>query len=182
MTNIAATKKKRTTVILLVMVAAMFGFGFALVPLYDLLCELTGINGKVELVPYEAENVEVDEERSVSIQFIAMNNSGMPWKFKPNHSSIKVNPGASTSTSFFAHNPTQNFMVGQAVPSISPSSAAKYFHKIECFCFNQQELASGSQADLGLQFFVDKELPKNIHTITLTYTLFDVTQKVASSN
>lgn len=181
MPETAATKEKRTTVILLVLVVAMFGFGFALVPLYDLLCEITGINGKVELVAYDEESSEIDQERVVSIQFVAMNNSDMPWNFKPNHNSIKVNPGASTTTSFYARNPTQNLMVGQAVPSVSPSSAAKYFHKIECFCFKQQELKSNAEAEMGLTFFIDKELPKNIHTVTLTYTLFDVTHTIASN-
>jgi len=175
---------KKTTRYLMVLVAAMFGFGFLLVPLYDVICELAGINGKVKLVAYEDHTEEVVTDRTVNIQFISINNDGMPWGFKPNHTSIKAHPGQAYDTTFHASNPADYKMTAQAIPSISPGYAARYFHKIECFCFNQQELEAGASEDMGLRFVVDKDIPEGIPTITVTYTLFDVTdnQKIASTN
>jgi cytochrome c oxidase assembly protein subunit 11 len=94
---------------------------------------------------------------------------------------MKVNPGAANNTVFYARNPLAKDMVAQAIPSISPSRAAEYFHKTECFCFNQQPLAAGEQADMALQFIIDQDLPRDIHTITLSYTIFDVTAMAAAN-
>lgn len=169
---------------LILLVVAMFGFGFLLVPLYDVICDLAGINGKVDLVAYEMNEDIVVTNRSINIQFVALNNNEMPWTFKPKHTSIKVHPGKDYSTVFYASNPTSHNMTAQAVPSITPGYAAKYFHKIECFCFKQQELEAGTAEEMGLRFVIDAEIPESIHTITLTYTLFDVTENksVASIN
>ncbi|MBV1882585.1 MAG: cytochrome c oxidase assembly protein [Pseudomonadales bacterium] len=174
----------KTIPYLIVLVVAMFGFGFLLVPLYDVLCDLAGINGKVDLVAYEKDSDVIVSDRTVNIQFISLNNNGMPWIFKPMHTSVKAHPGQDYNTSFYASNPTEKAMTAQAVPSITPGYAAKYFHKIECFCFDQQELEAGKEEEMGLRFVVDAEIPDSIHTITLTYTLFDVTadESVASLN
>ncbi len=164
------------------MVLAMFGFGFALVPIYEVFCEVTGLNGKTSKDAYTVVASEIDKSRIINIQLFAMNNDKMNWAFKPNENVIKVNPGESRATAFYAKNPASNVMTAQAVPSISPARAAEYFHKIECFCFNQQVLQAGEEAQMGLKFVVDKNLPEDIQTITLTYTLFDVTDdKVAST-
>ena len=166
---------------LCLLTVGMFGFAFALVPLYDVFCEITGLNGKTQSKPYQAVAAAVDESREVKVQFIATNNDGMTWQFGPSDSVIRVHPGAITETTFVATNPTGEFMTGQAIPSVSPLKAAEYFHKTECFCFNSQQLAGGETVDMPLKFIVDQDLPKDVKTITLSYTLFDVTQRVAAN-
>ena len=171
-----------TSIKLVVLAVFMFAFVFVvMVPLYNVLCDVLGINGKTSGQAYTAVEVQVDESRTVSIQFIATNNDGMPWEFAPTRTMMKVHPGAVNDTVFFARNPMPNAMVGQAIPSISPARAAEYFHKTECFCFNQQPLDGGAEAELPLQFIVDQDLPRDIGTITLSYTIFDVTDMVSGS-
>jgi cytochrome c oxidase assembly protein subunit 11 len=169
---------------LFVVVVGMFGFGFALVPLYDVFCEVTGLNGKTDTKAYEAVDVKIDTSRLITVQFVATNNDKMNWEFKPEVNTIKVHPGELASTTFFAKNPSNFRMVAQAIPSVSPGRAAEFFHKTECFCFNQQVLMANESVDMPLRFIVDQDLPKNVHTITLAYTLFDVTEreKIASVN
>jgi cytochrome c oxidase assembly protein subunit 11 len=166
------------TVIKLVTVAvAMFAFVFVvMVPLYDVLCDALGINGKTAGEAYTSVQAGVDESREITIQFVATNNDGMPWDFGPAVNVMKVNPGAVNDTVFHARNPLPEAMVAQAIPSVSPSRAAAYFHKTECFCFNQQPLDGRSSAEMPLQFIVDRDLPRDIKTITLSYTIFDVTE------
>jgi cytochrome c oxidase assembly protein subunit 11 len=165
------------TVIKLVAVAVvMFAFVFVvMVPLYNVLCDALGINGKTDGQAYTAAHAGVDESRTVTIQFVATNNAGMPWEFGPANKMMKVHPGAVNDTVFLARNPLPNAMVAQAIPSISPSRAVQYFHKTECFCFRQQPLAGETSTELPLQFIVDQDLPRDIGTITLSYTIFDVT-------
>ena len=171
-----------TSIKLVAVAVFMFAFVFVvMVPLYNVLCDVLGINGKTSGQAYTAVEVQVDESRTVSIQFIATNNDGMPWDFAPTRTMMKVHPGAVNDTVFFARNPMPNAMVGQAIPSISPGRAAEYFHKTECFCFNQQPLDGGAEAELPLQFIVDQDLPRDIGTITLSYTIFDVTDMVSGS-
>lgn len=158
-------------------VVGMFGFGFALVPIYDVFCEVTGLNGKTASSAYEAEEVRIDTSRVVTVQFVASNNDGMPWAFKPDVREIEVHPGEATSTEFFVRNPRANTMIAQAVPSVVPFKAAAYFHKTECFCFSQQRLEGGQEMMMPLRFIVDVDLPKEVSIITLAYTLFDVTDK-----
>lgn len=172
---------RRTTYKMLLLALAMFAFCFwVLPPLYDLFCEVTGINGKTSSTPYVAVDTEVDTSRTVRVKFIATKNASMPWGFAPETFAIDVHPGEAVITNFIAENPTATFMAGQAVPSMAPKNATDYFHKTECFCFNQQILAPGEKAKLGLHFIVDQDLPKAVKTITLSYTLFDVTE--ASKN
>jgi cytochrome c oxidase assembly protein subunit 11 len=154
----------------------MFAFVFVvMVPLYNVLCDALGINGKPSGQAYTAVQAQVDESRTVTIQFVATNNDGMPWEFAPTKTVMKVHPGAVNDTVFFARNPRPDAMIAQAIPSISPARAAEYFHKTECFCFNQQPLDGESSAEMPLQFIVDQDLPRDIGTITLSYTIFDVT-------
>lgn len=168
---------RRTSLKMVTLAIGMFAFCFwVLPPLYDLFCEVTGINGKTSSTPYVAVSNEIDTSRTVRVKFIATKNAEMPWGFAPETFSIDVHPGESIVTSFLAQNPTANYMAGQAVPSMAPKNATDYFHKTECFCFNQQILAPGEEAKLGLQFIVDQDLPKGVKTITLSYTLFDVTE------
>lgn len=154
-------------------VAGMFAFGFALVPLYDVFCDITGINGKTNGRYESTEGSVADMERSVKVQFLAQNGPGMPWVFRPVARSIEVHPGEATTVNFYAENPTGQDMVGQAVPSLSPSEGTLYFHKTECFCFNQQPLAAGQSTEMPLVFIVDPDLPDHITKLTLSYTLYD---------
>ncbi|MEH6589316.1 MAG: cytochrome c oxidase assembly protein [Halioglobus sp.] len=171
------------TVTKLVMVAVlMFAFVFVvMVPLYNVLCDVLGINGKTSGQVYTATEIRVDTSREVTVQFVATNNEGMPWEFGPSVTAMRINPGAVNDTVFFARNPLAQPMVAQAVPSISPARAAEYFHKTECFCFNQQPLDGKSSAEMPLQFIVDQDLPRDIKTITLSYTIFDVTDTAKAS-
>ena len=155
-------------------VVVMAAFTFALVPLYDVFCDWTGLNGKPAAEAASYQGVSVDEQRLVTVEFIASKGGDMPWQFRPLVSQVQVHPGALTQVSFAVVNPTSRAMVGQAVPSVAPGQAAAYLHKTECFCFNQQPLAAGERQQLGLLFYVDPELPAGIHTLTLSYTLFDI--------
>jgi cytochrome c oxidase assembly protein subunit 11 len=155
----------------------MFAFVFVvMVPLYNVLCDALGINGKTDGQAYTAVQAGVDESRTVTVQFLASNNAGMPWEFAPTATMMKVHPGAVNDTVFFAHNTQPQAMIAQAIPSISPARAAQYFHKTECFCFRQQPLEGKTSAELPLQFIVDQDLPRDIGTITLSYTIFDITK------
>jgi cytochrome c oxidase assembly protein subunit 11 len=169
-----------TTVKLAVVSVGMFAFVFVvMVPLYDVLCDALGINGKTDGSQYQAVDIVVDETRDITIQFVATNNEGMPWEFGPSVTAMSVHPGAVNDTVFYARNPLPRDMVAQTIPSISPSRAAAYFHKTECFCFNQQPLAGNAQAEMPLQFIIDQDLPADIKTITLSYTIFDITEAMA---
>jgi cytochrome c oxidase assembly protein subunit 11 len=163
-------------------VVAMFGFGFAMVPLYDVFCEWTGLNGKTGgRVAYEVATAEVDVERTVVVQFAATNNGAMSWEFHPMQNQIEVHPGELNEVKFFARNPTAARVIGQAVPSVSPSEGADFLRKTECFCFTQQTLEAGESIEMPVRFFVDKALPAGVHKLTLSYTLFDVTQNFAEA-
>ncbi|MFT6791021.1 MAG: cytochrome c oxidase assembly protein subunit 11 [Cellvibrionaceae bacterium] len=166
-----------------VLAIAMFGFAvFVMPPLYNLFCEVTGLNGKTD-GPYSSISEQsVDDSRYIKIQFLAANNENMPWEFRPTVNTLRVHPGEPTMIQYFARNTTGKNMTAQAVPSVVPFKAAQYFHKTECFCFNQQPLDAGQSAELGLSFIVDQDLPKQFKTITLSYTLFDVTEKAEEAN
>jgi cytochrome c oxidase assembly protein subunit 11 len=126
------------------------------------------------------ENEGVDTSRTVKVQFITRMAKGIPWKFEPVINEILVHPGEVKFVNFYAKNKSQRDIVGQAVPSVSPGLAAGYFQKIECFCFTQQPLKAGEEVEMGLQFYVDIDLPSEINTLTLSYTLYDISEKVDS--
>jgi cytochrome c oxidase assembly protein subunit 11 len=174
-------KSHKTLLWITALPMAMFAFGFALVPIYDVFCRITGLNGKVNTAPLQAGVTETSTDserqaREIRVQFVTQNNQGMPWEFGPvDQRELEVMTGSNTKALFRVTNSTDHFMKGQAIPSVTPSEAARYFHKIQCFCFNRQELNAGESLDMGVVFTVDKDLPEHIHTITLAYTLFDVT-------
>lgn len=161
-------------------VAGMFAFGFALVPLYDVFCDITGINGKTNDRYESTELLTTDMSRTVKVQFLSQNGPGMPWVFRPVERSVEVHPGEAITVNFYAENPTDRDMVGQAVPSLSPSEGTPYFHKTECFCFNQQPLAAGQNTEMPLVFIVDPDLPDYITKLTLSYTLYDQSELQAA--
>ena len=165
---------------LLLIVFGMFGFGFALVPLYDVFCDITGLNGKTNETAVAYVEDGVDTSRTITVQFISRTAQGIPWQFEPMEREIKVHPGEVKFVKFYAKNESTRDIIGQAVPSVSPGLGAAYFQKIECFCFTQQPLKAGEEVEMGLQFYVDLDLPEDISTLTLSYTLYDVTGKVDS--
>ncbi|HEX8593526.1 MAG TPA: cytochrome c oxidase assembly protein [Pseudomonas sp.] len=160
---------------LLLIVVAMFAFGFALVPLYSVMCKAFGINGKTGDA-YEGSQI-IDQSRQVRVQFLSTNAVDMVWGFYPKADQLEVYPGAVNEMLFIAQNPTDKPMTAQAVPSISPGSAAVYFHKTECFCFTQQVLQPGQRIEMPVRFIVDRDLPKDVRHLTLAYTLFDITAR-----
>jgi len=167
---------------LLLIVFGMFGFGFALVPLYDVFCDITGLNGKTNEVAVEYTADGIDTSRTIKVQFITRTAKGIPWQFEPVINEIEVHPGEVKFVKFYAKNESKRDIVGQAVPSVSPGVAAEYFQKIECFCFTQQPLKSNEEVEMGLQFYVDLDLPKEVTTLTLSYTLYDITGSTDSSS
>ncbi len=161
---------------ILLLVAGMFCFAFALVPLYDVFCKVTGINGKTnkEAAVYTA--TDIDETRTISIDFITRTNSGMPWEFTAQTKKIDVHPGQLNEVAFYVKNPTGRDIIAQAVPSVSPGIASLYLNKTECFCFRHQPLKAGEEALMPMIFYVDPQLPEDITFFTLQYTLYDITE------
>jgi cytochrome c oxidase assembly protein subunit 11 len=160
---------------LLVVALGMFGFGFALVPFYEKICEVAGLRtlwqpGQVEAA---AANTQVDLTRKVTVEFDS-NVHMLPWTFKPRASSVEIHPGELTQMVYEVRNTLDEPVTGQAVPSYGPRQAAQYFRKLECFCFTQQTLAAGEVRQMPVVFVIDPDLPKDVNTITLSYTFFRV--------
>ena len=164
---------------LLLVVFGMFGFGFAMVPLYNAICDVTGLNGKTS-GKYVGAAMTANTDRVVKIQFLTNNNANMPWEFRASKGAMEVHPGELNAADFYARNPTARTITAQAIPSVTPYYAAKYLHKTECFCFDQQQLASGESIEMPVRFIIDSEIPDDVKTITLSYTLFDITEQLDS--
>jgi cytochrome c oxidase assembly protein subunit 11 len=162
-----------------VVVLGMFAFGYALVPLYKAICEMTGINIlalSVKQIPgassSQAANTQVDKTRSITVEFDA--NSRGPWHFKPAMRSLQVHPGELTTVMYEFQNVQNRTMSAQAIPSYAPRQSAAHFNKLECFCFNQYTLEPGEKKEWPVAFVIDTKLPKDVTTITLSYTFFEV--------
>ena len=156
---------------LLVVAVVMFGFGFALVPIYQKICQTAGIYDLDG--PDVVRNTQVDEERLITIEFDG-NTRGLPWDFRPLQRSVKVHPGQLVQVMFEAHNTAGAPVVGQAIASYGPQVAGEYVKKIECFCFKRQELKPNETRQMPLQFVVDARLPKDVSVITFSYTFFEI--------
>lgn len=159
----------------LMLAVAMFGFGYLMVPIYDIICEVTGLNGKTGRVSIAEANLgasAVDEDRLVTVEFVASINQGGSWLFEPKVREMQVKPGELYSASYFAENLANEKVVAQATPSVTPQSAAKYFNKTECFCFTRQEFEPNGSKDMPLTFIIDPDLPINVDRVTLSYTFF----------
>ena len=154
-------------------VAAMFAFGFALVPLYDVLCKLTGLNGRTAAAPAVVAAAP-DVSRIVRVEFVAAVARGAPWEFAPAVSHLDVHPGQLYEAQFHARNLTAAPHVAQAVPTVAPSGAAQFLEKTQCFCFTEQAFAGSEARDLTVVFTIAPELPERIGTLSLAYTLFAV--------
>ena len=163
---------------LIAMTVGMFAFGYVLVPLYDLFCEVTGLNGKTRNQAAEiSSSSAVDDTRTVTVQFLANLNVSAPWEFAPSVVKMRVHPGQLYQTSYSARNLTGESQVAQAIPSVSPGEAAAYMQKVECFCFNRQDFEPGEVRDMPLVFRLDPALPADISTVTLSYTFFRISDQ-----
>ena len=162
---------------LVLMAAGSFAFGFALVPLYDVLCEVTGIGTRGQLSRAAApEPSAPDLTRVVVVEFTASVPDSGRWDFAPIVSSMEVHPGRLYEAHYSAHNLADQDVTGQAVPSIAPLRASRYFRKTECFCFTPQRFARDERRDLRVRFIVDRDLPPGIDRLTLSYAFYDVTR------
>lgn len=163
---------------LLVVAVVMLGFGYALGPLYNAICEMTGINvlafGERGLSTEKSDikNTQIDKTRSITVEFDA--NSRGPWEFKPAQRTMQVHPGELTTVMYEFQNVQNRRMTAQAIPSYAPMEAAAHFNKLECFCFNQYTLAPGEKKAWPVAFVIDSKLSRDVKTITLSYTFFEV--------
>jgi cytochrome c oxidase assembly protein subunit 11 len=173
--TVATAANQRLLKKLLVVALGMFAFGYALVPFYETICEVSGLRSLWQPGQQEtfAANTQVDLARVVTVEFDA-NVHTLPWRFKPLQSSVRVHPGEMTQVMYEVSNTRVEPVTGQAVPSYGPQVAARYFRKLECFCFKQQTLAAGEVRQMPVVFVIDPDLPKDIGTITLSYTFFQV--------
>jgi len=166
----------RTVGMLTAMAVAMFGFGYLLVPLYDKFCEITGIGGRTgEAVTVDVEqalSAEPDLSRLITVHFDATVNSSLPWRFEPTERKMEVHPGMLYETTYVAYNRSDEPVVAQAVPSVSPGQASLYFNKTECFCFTEQLLGPGESRDMPVRFIVDPNLPRGTSLVTLSYIIY----------
>jgi cytochrome c oxidase assembly protein subunit 11 len=174
-------KGRKHAIALLALAAGMFGFAFALVPLYDALCELTGLNGRTSDRASRIEPAAPATTREVTIQFLAQTGNGMPWEFRPTQSQLRVRLGTIHTTRFYVRNRASTALSAQAVPSVAPGVAAPHLSKLECFCFSPQHLDAGAAMEMPVRFYVDADLPEQVHTLTLSYTLFPVRAAAQSS-
>ena len=159
-----------------------FAFGFALVPLYDVLCDITGFGNQKSLAEQRLSVEAPDDTRSITVDFMTDLPSVGSWEFRPTVASMQVHPGRLYKTEFFAHNLTGHDTTAQAVPNITPGKAAGYFRKTECFCFTPQHFAKGEARPMTVRFVVDPAIPRSVDRITLSYTFYDESTRVGSLN
>jgi len=164
---------------LLLLAVAMFGFGYLLVPLYNVFCEITGFGGRTNTVAVNSEE-NPDFTRSIRVEFVTTVNEYAPWEFAAERDSMEVTPGKMYYANFTARNLTGDTKIAQAVPSVAPISASGHFKKIECFCFTNQEFQANEERAMPLQFIVDPDLPDYVDTITLQYTFYDTVRVSAN--
>lgn len=178
--NKTETQKKiqKQTLIITLVLVGMFGFCYALIPLYNVFCKVTGLNGKTTNVAQTIDDAQtIDMTRTVTVELTSTLNGNIPYEFHAADKKFKLHPGEYVKTSYWVKNLTNAPMVVQAIPSVTPGLGAKHINKVECFCFINQPLEPGEGKDMTLVFTVDPELPKDIRTLTLAYTLFDVTKR-----
>lgn len=166
---------RRLGIKLLWVVAASILFAVSLVPLYDVFCTVTGLNGKTNNVA-ALNSSSVDTTRTVRVEFTGNVMPGLGWNFYPKQASMQVHPGQIETATFVAKNITTEVVAGQAVPSVTPGEASAHFKKIECFCFARQELKPGETKEMPLRFYVSKDLPKDVEVVTLSYAFFSAVE------
>lgn len=168
---------RRMLVRYLAIATAMFGFGYALVPLYDVLCQVTGLNGKTAKEAAVEQAYVVDAKRELGMEFVTSVNEKTPLKFRAETPKMRIHPGQYYTVMFYAENTAPTTIVAQAVPSVAPGVAAEYLHKTECFCFSKQTFEPGKEKAMPVRFVVDPAISKDVKDMTLSYTFFDVTGK-----
>ena len=170
-----ARANKRLAGKLFLVVVAMFAFGFALVLLYDVFCQITGLNGKTGRTDEQVVQAsQVDTGRWVTVEFTGQVMNGLPWEFRPLQNKLRLHPGETAVVKYYVRNATAETMTGQAVPSVSPPRAASHFKKVECFCFSRQQLEGGQSEEMPVRFLVESDLPEDVKTLTLSYAFYDV--------
>ncbi len=167
---------------LLLFTLGAFGFGYALVPLYDVLCDVTGFGNEKRLAQRSVIAVKPDQNRVITLEFLAELPSNGNWEFRPVLASIKIHPGQLYTADFIAKNLTGRDTVAQAVPAMSPTKVAPFFHKTECFCFSPQPFKKGEERALPVRFVVDPAIPADIDRITLAYTFYDDTTRLTTAS
>ena len=175
-------ENKKLTLKLGAFALGSFAFGFALVPLYDVLCDITGFGNQKSLAEQRLSVEDPDDTRSITVDFMTDLPSVGSWEFRPTVASMQVHPGRLYKTEFFAHNLTGRDTTAQAVPNITPGKAAGYFRKTECFCFTPQHFAVNEQRPMTVRFVVDPAIPRSVDRIMLSYTFYDESTRVGSLN
>jgi len=165
---------------LLAIAAGSFAFAFALVPLYNVICGVTGVGDQSTLLRKAKAVEHLDPNRTITVEFVTSEGGHGEWDFRPVKREIEVHPGKLYSAEFFAHNLTGRDTIVQAIPSIAPSKVAGYFHKTECFCFSPQHFTVNEQRDMPVRFIVDPAIPSYVDRITLSYTFYDESSRVSS--
>jgi cytochrome c oxidase assembly protein subunit 11 len=154
---------------------AMFAFGYALSPMYDVMCRALGLNGKTGRTDTQTVAAQpVDMSRTVTVEFTGLATSGLPWEFKPLTKKLELHPGETLEVKYLVRNLAQEEITGQAIPSVTPGESAPHFKKIECFCFTRQTLKPGETREMPVRFVVDAGLDQDVHTITLSYSFFNI--------
>lgn len=165
---------RRTSAKLFVVAVLMFGFGYALIPLYEVICDITGLNGKTRKGDVEqVAELKVDKTRSITVEFTGHTSSDLPWKFRPEKIEMTVHPGEVMVANYLATNIASERITGRATPSVAPSKAASHFKKLECFCFTEQTLEPGETKSMPVRFFVDPRVPKDVKRVTLSYAFYN---------
>jgi cytochrome c oxidase assembly protein subunit 11 len=165
---------------LVLVVVGMFGFGFALWPMYIVLCDITGLNGKTGKLEADAvAAVKADRSRTVTVQFTGLATTGLPWDFRPLTKKLEVHPGELVEVRYFVRNNSDESITGQAIPSVAPGRSAEHFKKIECFCFTQQTLKPREAREMPVRFMVEPGLASEVEEITLAYTFFNINKTSA---
>ncbi len=168
------TANRRLAIKLALVTVVMFAFGYALSPMYDLVCRAMGLNGKTGRTDAPtAAALPVDMSRTVTVEFTGLATTGLPWEFKPLIKKLEMHPGETAEVKYLARNLVQEELTGQAIPSVSPGASAPHFKKIECFCFTQQTLKPGESREMPVRFTIDAGLSRDVHTITLSYSFFN---------
>ena len=157
---------------LLIFTLVMFGFGFALVPFYEKICEVTGLNNLLQADTL-TENTQVDTARWITVELDA-NTRGLPWKFRPLQSNVRIHPGELVQVMYEVTNTSNREINGQAIPSYSPQLLAKHLKKLECFCFSKQVLKPNETRQMPVQFMIEPSLPADFNTVTISYTFFEL--------
>ena len=173
-------KHKKVIIPMLIYASLMFGLGFAMVPLYDLFCEVTGIKdttARKAIIEYT-----IDRSRTIRVEFDATINQELEFEFRPMTKFIEVNPGELKVVDFYVKNNSGRDVVAQAIPSVTPVLATTHLNKIECFCFDQQKLKAGEEKIMPLHFVLGTELPEDISTVTLSYTFMDTNRDKVQKN